>query len=56
MLTSNMWIKSHGLKWTEHRIPNGGARERPQGAEGVYRKNTMIQPETPELLGTKPPT
>ena len=22
--------------WTEHRVPNGGARERTQGVEGVY--------------------
>ena len=46
--------------WTEHRVPNGGIRERTVGAEGVanpFRKNNNInQPDPPELPGTKPPT
>ena len=44
--------------WTEHRVPNGGVRERTEGAEGVcnHRKNNSInQPDPPELPGTKPP-
>jgi hypothetical protein len=48
---------------TEHKIPNGGVRERTEGAEGVYNIigsttiSTNQTPPTPsELPGTKPPT
>jgi hypothetical protein len=42
--------------WTEHRVPNEGARQRTQGAEGVWNPigGTTLVP--PELPGTKPPT
>jgi hypothetical protein len=47
------------IQWMEHRIPNEGARERTQGAEGVCSPigGTTIwinQYPSPELSGTKP--
>ena len=43
----------------EHKVSNGGARERNQGAEGILqphrRKNNRNQPLPPEFPGTKPP-
>ena len=45
------------IHWTEHRVPNEGARERTQGAEGVVipiRGTTIWKKKTvpPELCGT----
>jgi hypothetical protein len=40
------------IHWTDHRVPNEGARESTQGAEGVCSPIGR----TPELTGTKPPT
>jgi hypothetical protein len=53
MLTAN--------HWTEHRVPNGGVRERNEGAEGAYSLmgwggNSVNQPDPPELQETEPPT
>jgi len=53
MLTGN-----HG---TEHWDPNGGIRERTEGAEGVCNSIgratlSINQTPNPEILGTKPPT
>jgi hypothetical protein len=49
-----------GNHWTEHRFPNGEARERNQETEGVcnpIRGTTISTNQTPlELPGTKPPT
>jgi hypothetical protein len=46
--------------WTEHRVLNGGVRERTEGAERVYSpigRTTMLTIQTsPEFPGTKPPT
>jgi hypothetical protein len=46
--------------WTEHRVTNGGARERTQGAEGVCNPigGTTISTNqyATEIPGTKPPT
>jgi hypothetical protein len=48
------------INWTEHRVPNEGARESTQGSEGVCSPigGTIIwTTSTPELSsGTKPPT
>jgi hypothetical protein len=48
------------IHWSEHGIPNEGARERTQGAEGVFqphrRNNNINQPVPSEFSGTKPPT
>ena len=49
------------IHWAGHRVPDGGARERTQGAEGVCSPigGTTIstnQTPYPELLETKPPT
>jgi hypothetical protein len=52
MLTANYW--------TEHGVPNGGVRERTEGAEGVCNPiggTTISTNQIPlELPGTKPPT
>jgi hypothetical protein len=47
--------------WTEHKVHNGGARERTQGTEGVCSPigGTTIcdnQHPPPKIPGTKPPT
>jgi hypothetical protein len=48
--------------WTEHRIPNGGVKERTEGAEGICNHigriiiSTNQTPLTPEFPGTSPPT
>ena len=46
--------------WTELGDPNGGVRERTEGAERVCkthrRNNNINQPDPPELPGTKPLT
>jgi hypothetical protein len=37
--------------WTEHRVPNGGVRERTEGAEGVYNpigRTTISANQTPQ--------
>ena len=42
--------------WTEHKVPNGGAREMTKGAEGIcslIRTNNMNQLVPPEHPGTK---
>jgi hypothetical protein len=45
---------------TEHRVPNGGVRERTLGAEGICNpigSTTISTNQTsPEQPGTKPPT
>jgi len=47
-------------RWTEHGDPNGGVRERTEGAEGVCNPiggtTTLTNQTPPELPGTKPPT
>ena len=46
--------------WTEHRIPNGGVRERTKGAEracsSMVGSNPVNLPDPLELPGTGPPT
>jgi len=43
--------------WTEHGVPNGGVKERIEGAEGVCNPIRRTANQTlPELPGTKPPT
>jgi hypothetical protein len=52
-----MLAANHG---TEHRVPNGGVREKTEGADGVcsHIGGTTISTHQmpPELPGTKPPT
>jgi hypothetical protein len=46
MLTANLW--------TEHRVPNGGVRERTKGAEGFSNpigRTTIATNQTPGLCG-----
>jgi len=44
--------------WTENEVPNGGVRERTEGAEGIcnsIRRTTISTNQNPsELPGTKP--
>jgi hypothetical protein len=52
MLTAN--------HWTEHKVPNGGVREKTEGVEGVCHsigRTTISTHQTfpPEHSGTKPP-
>jgi hypothetical protein len=46
--------------WTEPRNPNGGVRERTEGAEEVFnpigRTTISINQTLPVVLETKPPT
>jgi hypothetical protein len=46
--------------WTESRVPNGGIRERIEGAEGVcnpIERTTISIKQIPQSSqGTKPPT
>jgi hypothetical protein len=45
--------------WTEHRVHNGGVRERTEGAEGGCNpigRTTISTNQAPEIPGTKLPT